>query len=99
MGKVEYKISVYLLEEDDEKKYMYLIDEDMKIETIGKVSVNLLEKALSIAVNTTSYRKISYNSLFHDFIFKLLNLKYYTMFEWNFFVTMCKIIRSMAPPA
>ena len=29
----------------------------MKIETIGKVSINLAEKALSIAVNTTSYRK------------------------------------------
>lgn len=29
----------------------------MKIETIGKVSVNLAEKALAVAVNTTSYRK------------------------------------------
>ena len=57
MGEVEYKRAVYLLEEDGEKKYVYLLDEDMKIETIGKVSVNLAEKALSIAVNTTSYRK------------------------------------------
>lgn len=46
-----------LFEEDGEKKYVYLLDEDMKIETIGKVSVNLAEKALAVAVNTTSYRK------------------------------------------
>lgn len=57
MGEVEYKRAVYLFEEDGEKKYVYLLDEDMKIETIGKVSVNLAEKALAVAVNTTSYRK------------------------------------------
>ena len=57
MGEVEYRRAVYLFEEDGEKKYVYLLDEDMKIETIGKVSINLAEKALSIAVNTTSYRK------------------------------------------
>ena len=53
MGEVEYKRAVYLFEEDGEKKYVYLLDEDMKIETIG----NLAEKALAVAVNTTSYRK------------------------------------------
>lgn len=57
MGEVEYKRAVYLFEEDGEKKYVYLLDENMKIETIGKVSVNLAEKALAVAVNTTSYRK------------------------------------------
>ena len=57
MGEVEYRRAVYLFEEDGEKKYVYLLDEDMRIETIGKVSINLAEKALSIAVNTTSYRK------------------------------------------
>ena len=57
MGEVEYKRAVYLVEEDGEKKYVYLLDEDLKIETIGKVSVNLAEKALAVAVNTTSYRK------------------------------------------
>ena len=46
-----------MVEEDGEKKYVYLLDEDMKIETIGKVSVNLAEKALAVAVNTTFYRK------------------------------------------
>ena len=57
MGEIEYKRAIYLYEENGEKKYVYLLDEDMKIETIGKVSINLAEKALSIAVNTTSYRK------------------------------------------
>ena len=57
MGEVEYQRAIYLVEEDGEKKYVFLVDEDMKIETIGKVSVNLAEKALSIAVNTPSYRK------------------------------------------
>lgn len=57
MEEVEYKRAVYLVEEDGEKKYVYLLDEDMKIETIGKVSVNLAEKALAVAVNTTFYRK------------------------------------------
>lgn len=32
MGEVEYKRAVYLFEEDGEKKYVYLLDEDMKIE-------------------------------------------------------------------
>ena len=57
MGEVEYKRAVYLVEEDGEKKYVYLLDEDMKIETIGKVSVNLVEKELAVAVNIASYRK------------------------------------------
>lgn len=57
MGEIEYERAIYLLEEDGETKYVYLLDEEMKIETIGKVSVNLAEKALSIAVNTSSYRK------------------------------------------
>lgn len=57
MGEIEYERAVYLVEEDGEKKYVYLLDEEMKIETIGKVSVNLAEKALAIVVNTSSYRK------------------------------------------
>jgi len=57
MGEIEYQRAVYEVKEEGEKKYVYLLDEDMKIETIGKVSINLAEKALSIAVNTASYRK------------------------------------------
>ena len=57
MGEIEYQRAIYLVEENGEKKYVYLVDEEMKIETIGKVSVNLAEKALEVAVNTTSYRK------------------------------------------
>ncbi len=57
MGEVQYQRAIYLVEENNEKKYVFLVDEDMKIETIGKVSANLAEKALEIAVNTPSYRK------------------------------------------
>lgn len=57
MGEIEYQRAIYLVNEDGEQKYVYLLDEDMKIETIGKISINLAEKALSIAVNTSSYRK------------------------------------------
>ena len=57
MGEIEYQRAVYEVKEDGETKHVYLLDEDMKIETIGKVSINLAEKALSIAVNTPSYRK------------------------------------------
>ena len=57
MGEVPYKRAVYLMKKDGEEKYVYLLDEDMRIETIGKVSVNLVEKAIAVAVNTSSYRK------------------------------------------
>ena len=57
MGEVEYKRAVYAIEENGVKKYVYLLDEDLKIETVGKVSINLAERALETVVNTTSYRK------------------------------------------
>lgn len=41
MGEVKYKRVFYLVEKDGEKKYVYLLDEDMRIEIIRKVSVNL----------------------------------------------------------
>ena len=46
MGEVEYKRAVYAIEENGVKKYVYLLDEDLKIETVGKVSINLAERAL-----------------------------------------------------
>ena len=57
MGEIEYQRAIYLTEIKGEKKYVFLLDEEMHVETVGKVSVNLAEKALAIAVNTPSYRK------------------------------------------
>ena len=44
----------------------------MKIETVGKVSINLAERALETVVNTTSYRKGAEETLY---LAKLFNVK------------------------
>lgn len=51
-----------LMKARDKKKYrhkghVYLLDEKMKISTIGKVSENLVEKIVEIVPETESYRK------------------------------------------
>lgn len=53
MGEIEYTRAIYL----HNKKYVYLLDETLSIETIGKISSNLAEIMLKTVVNTTSYRK------------------------------------------
>lgn len=53
MGEVEYKRAIY----KKDNKYVYLLDEIVNIETIGKLSSNLAEIMLKTVVNTTSYRK------------------------------------------
>lgn len=53
MGEVEYKRAIYI----KDKKTVYLLDETIKIETIGKISSNLAEMILKTVVNTVSYRK------------------------------------------
>ena len=53
MGEVEYKRAIYL----HEGKYIFLLDKTISIETIGKLSSNLVEIMLKTVVNTTSYRK------------------------------------------
>lgn len=53
MGEVEYKRAIYL----KDKKYVFLLDEEIIIDTIGKISSNLAELMLNTVVNTTSYRK------------------------------------------
>ena len=57
MGEVEYTRALYEMEENGIKKYMYLLDEKFKINTIGKVSENLVEKIVEIVPETESYRK------------------------------------------
>ena len=53
MGEVEYKRAIYL----KEGKYIYLLDNQMSINTIGKLSSNLVDIMLKTIVNTVSYRK------------------------------------------
>ena len=53
MGEVEYKRAVYL----KDKKYIYLLEKEIEIETLGKISSNLAELMLKTVINTVSYRK------------------------------------------
>lgn len=55
MGEVEYKRVIY----KKDKKYVFLLDNMLNINTIGKFSYNLVEKMLNSVVNTVSYRKAS----------------------------------------
>lgn len=53
MGEVEYKRAMY----KTEKGHVYLLDKELQIDTIGKISSNLAEIMLKSVVNTVSYRK------------------------------------------
>ena len=57
MGEVEYRRAMYEIKEDGIKKTIYLLDEKMHINTVGKVSENLLETVVEIVPITDSYRK------------------------------------------
>lgn len=57
MGEVEYKRTIYEIEEDGVKKTVYLLDEKLHINVNGKVSENLMEKVIEIVPITDSYRK------------------------------------------
>lgn len=56
MGVVEYKKTIYEYEENKQKKFIYLLDENLKLSEFGKISENLVDKVLNIAVETNSYR-------------------------------------------
>lgn len=53
MGEVEYKRAIYL----KDKKHIFLLDENINVTTVGKISANLAEKMLKTVVDTVSYRK------------------------------------------
>ncbi len=53
MGEIEYKRAMYI----KDNKTIYLLDDTIEIDTIGKLSSNLVEIMLKTVVNTTSYRK------------------------------------------
>lgn len=55
MGEVEYSKAIYKVIDDGSPKYMYLLNENIKISKIGKISANLTEKIIS-SVCTNSYR-------------------------------------------
>ena len=57
MGEVEYHRAMYEIEEKGIKKTVYLLDEKLHINVEGKVSENLIEKAIEIVPITDSYRK------------------------------------------
>ena len=57
MGEVEYRRVMYEMEENGIKKTVYLLDEKLHINAEGKVSENLIEKAVEIVPITDSYRK------------------------------------------
>ena len=61
MGEVEYERAMYLVKEEEKIKYVFLLDEVMKISGIGKISQNLAETVMEVAVNTPSYRKAEAN--------------------------------------
>lgn len=53
MGEIEYERAIY----KTEKGHVFLLDRDIQINTIGKISSNLSEIMLKSVVNTVSYRK------------------------------------------
>lgn len=57
MGEIEYKRAIYLVENGKQKKHVFLLDNQIDISTIGKISNNLAEKMLKTVCDTISYRK------------------------------------------
>ena len=55
MGEVEYSRVIY----KKDKEYVFLLDDTLEINKIGKISYNLVERMLQTVVNTPSYRKAS----------------------------------------
>ncbi len=68
MGVVDYKRTIYEYEENNQKKFVYLLDEKLKLSEFGKISENLVDKILNIAVETNSYRDAA------EQIMQLLNI-------------------------
>ena len=47
MGVVEYKRAIYEYVEGENKKFIYLLDENLNLSEFGKISGNLVDKILS----------------------------------------------------
>lgn len=61
MGEVTYRRAMYLENESGKTRYMFLLDETLKISVEGNISQNLAETALEVVVNSSSYRKAAEN--------------------------------------
>ena len=59
MGVVEFRRTIYECNKDNEKKFVYLLDEKLQLSEFGKISENLADKILNVAVETNSYRDAS----------------------------------------
>ena len=57
MGDVEYKRAIYLVDNGKQKKHIFLLDKEINISCIGKISNNLVDKILGTVCDTISYRK------------------------------------------
>jgi len=57
MGEVEYFRAIYQIGEGKNKKHIFLLDQEIDINCIGKISANFAEKLIKTVVDTTSYRK------------------------------------------
>ena len=57
MGEIEYTRAMYLVENGNKKSHIFLLDKEINIDCIGKISISLAEKMLNTVVNTVSYRK------------------------------------------
>ena len=68
MGVVDYKRTIYEYEENNQKKFVYLLDEKLKLSEFGKIAENVVDKILNIAVETNSYRDAA------EQIMQLLNI-------------------------
>lgn len=68
MGVVEYRRTIYEYNEDGKNKFISLLDKNLKLSEFGKISKNLTDKILNIAVETNSYRDAS------EQIMQLLNI-------------------------
>lgn len=61
MGEVEYSRAVYEHKnEEGKKEYIYLLDEEIGLDTVGKISTNLAEKIVE-NVSLVSYRNAAKN--------------------------------------
>lgn len=57
MGDLEYSRTIYLKQDEKQKKHVFLMDNILNIDTIGKISYNMAEKMIKTTVNAVSYRK------------------------------------------
>ena len=56
MGIVDYKRTIYEVNENEQKKFVFLLDDYLNLTEFGKISANLVEKVLNLVVETNSYR-------------------------------------------